>query len=480
MDKVLAYWRTAFGNGIEADTDLTGPAGGTAAWQDHLARFCDRHGVVVPPSLVEAVVTSAALSRVARAMAPDGVGRYLTSQALERRFLAWLADVSVNIYPLRVAFELGGEIDSVRLGAAWDAVVARHPLLGQRPVVDAAGGVWLRDDEPPRLMVISDELSPRGADEPRRVGQDPSRDRLVEFTLRRHKEAWRLELVASHLLVDAYSINLLLKELSRLYNQPGTVLPDAPSYHDWAQRQREFLSSPAADETAQWWSRQLAGAKPVSPFADLPAGDSAEVRVMLDGQEAASLRRSARRHKVTVFAMFLTALAMTAAGRGVADRLVVSTSFARRDTVDDYGVVGCLTSRTLIALDLRCLAPDNPEHPATVIQQQVWEALRHSQPPYSWIRHAAWPWDPGVVDADRRLPYLAINESWRHQLTLEGVTVTPVVNAAPRSSGTFETWVESMPSGYHIALCGPTSTDAIAELHGELMVALGYLQRSGS
>jgi hypothetical protein len=37
-----------------------------------------------------------------------------------------------------------------------------------------------------------------------------------------------------------------------------------------------------------------------------------------------------------------------------------------------------------------------------------------------------------------------------------------------------------MPSGYHIALCGPTSTDAIAELHGELMVALGYLQSSGS
>nr|WP_231496681.1 non-ribosomal peptide synthetase [Rhodococcus sp. UNC363MFTsu5.1] len=214
-------------------------------------------------------------------------------------FHAVLAEssTSLDVYTSQVVIELGGAVDVARLRAAAQALVDRHPNL-------RAG--FRHDDEGNAIQVIVDGASvpfrevdlgrngddgdrQRILDEDRRQRFEMSEPPLVRFSLiTRADGTYSLAMTSHHILVDGWSMPLLLKDLIVLYavRGDGSVLPPVRSYRDFL----EWLSTRDAAASLEQWSASLVGAE--EPTLLAPA-DRGREQSSLPGQ--VSLHLSAER-----------------------------------------------------------------------------------------------------------------------------------------------------------------------------------------
>ncbi|MGW7416749.1 condensation domain-containing protein, partial [Streptomyces sp. NPDC054863] len=146
---------------------------------------------------------------------------------------------AVDVYTIQAAFELHGDVSPARLRAACAATLARHPVLrtgfrlraNGQPVQLVRRTVttpWAEHDlavEPEenrraRLLALLEE------DRLRRF--DTAAPPLMRFTLvRLADERHVLVLTYHHILLDGWSLPLVLKDLCMLYGHPGLSLQDA-------------------------------------------------------------------------------------------------------------------------------------------------------------------------------------------------------------------------------------------------------------
>ncbi len=102
---------------------------------------------------------------------------------------------------------------------------------------------------------------------------DLEEDSLLRIIVyERRKESWLL-LVMHHLIIDLWSLGLLVKELGIFYSAEaaGTgaeLPPPAFDYSDFVQWQEEMLASPEGDRLLRYWKEKLSGELPV---LELPA-----------------------------------------------------------------------------------------------------------------------------------------------------------------------------------------------------------------
>ncbi|HET6706390.1 condensation domain-containing protein, partial [Amycolatopsis sp.] len=142
----------------------------------------------------------------------------------------------VDVYLVQVALDLTGPLEPARLRAAAEALLARHANL-------RCGFRQRRDGDV--VQVVADDVTlPWTETEPaegdwdrllaadRAVRFDPAKPPLLRFLLarigpRRH----RLLLTHHHILLDGWSMPLLVRELLALYD--GTPLPPVRPYRDF-------------------------------------------------------------------------------------------------------------------------------------------------------------------------------------------------------------------------------------------------------
>nr|WP_051161593.1 non-ribosomal peptide synthetase [Nocardia brevicatena] len=234
-------------------------------------------------------------------------------------FHALLADTSVDAYTIQYMLELGGTVDPERLRAAAQGVLDRYENLRVAFAEDGAGNpVQIVQDGlrvPWRQVDLSDMPPDAAAVELDRLRAADLADHfdmrtapLLRFALLRTTAAdggisYRLLVTTHHILVDGWSVPLLMRDLLMLYALDGadTELPAAPAY-------RTYLSWLAArnDEAAPAaWRAALAGVTeptvlaPVDPGRAITAG-TGETGFALSPETTAALTGMAARHGVTV------------------------------------------------------------------------------------------------------------------------------------------------------------------------------------
>ncbi|MDO1482184.1 non-ribosomal peptide synthetase, partial [Rhodococcus ruber] len=225
-------------------------------------------------------------------------------------FHAMMADVSVDAYVTQVVLELSGTVDSHRLRVAAQTLLDRYPNL--RAAFVPAG------DGTPVQLVLDDvdlawtEVDRRGADvdlaavlqSNKSQPFDMARPPLMRFLLLRTSENEYALIVASHhILLDGWSMPLLLQELLVLYATRGddSVLPRPGVYRKYL----EWLHSRDLDASLRAWVESFAGATdPTLLFEPdrvrRDSGRSAEVVVGLDGDATTRLTAFAASRGVTV------------------------------------------------------------------------------------------------------------------------------------------------------------------------------------
>nr|BAX90000.1 Non-ribosomal peptide synthetase [Kibdelosporangium sp. AK-AA56] len=176
---------------------------------------------------------------------------------------------ATDIYLVQLVVDLEGTVDSARLRGAGQALLARHPNLRaafrQRrdgsPVQVVPGRAtlpWTETDLTVPAETDAELAWQRLMDADRDRGFDPATPPLLRFTLARLPgDRSRLLISHHHILLDGWSVAVLLRELLALYEadgDPGT-LPPAPAYRsflDWLGRQDRAASLAA-------WRAELAG-----------------------------------------------------------------------------------------------------------------------------------------------------------------------------------------------------------------------------
>ncbi|AGZ41987.1 non-ribosomal peptide synthase/polyketide synthase [Actinoplanes friuliensis] len=219
-------------------------------------------------------------------------------------------------YVVQVSFTIDGTLDAGVLRLAADALLRRHPNL-RAAFRQRKSGDWaqlvVRDVPTPWTDVDLSGLSGAAQDEAvaevlaaDRVKRfDVSKPPLLRFTLvdlgagRR-----RFVLTNHHLLLDGWSLPVLMGELLALYAARGDAgaLPRVRPYRDYL----TWLAARDNNAAREAWRTALAGLEEptlVHPGAARTAVTGAEVETLLSAPETERLTAVARQHGVTLNTM---------------------------------------------------------------------------------------------------------------------------------------------------------------------------------
>ena len=289
----------------------------------------------------------------------------------------WLLDTlspGRATYNVPLALRLRGPLDARVLAAALDGLVDRHETLRtalaeeegepvQRiypalsvplPAIDLAALPAVRQEEEARVQIERDAATPF----------DLSRAPLLRaLLLRLEREEHVLLLDLHHAVTDAWSLEVLVRELLALYEacRRGLASPLAElpiQYADFAVWQRDWLRGEALERKLAPWRLRLAGAPPDLPLpADRPrrSGDPAGGGVVaadLSPELSDALRAAGRESGATPFMTLLAgfqALLSRLSGR---TDLVVGTPVSGRGRVETEGLIGFFVNTLALRADL--------------------------------------------------------------------------------------------------------------------------------
>jgi hypothetical protein len=291
-------------------------------------------------------------------------------------FLDQLDPAAGAAYHLPVALRLSGELNRVALGASLDRIVARHAILRtsfvsvegepQQQVASADAGFTLIEHDLRGLdasvqEAAVTELSLSEARAPFDLATGPLiRGRLLCLSQQEHV----LLLTLHHIISDASSIGVLVREVSALYGafsqEQADPLPPLPiQYADYAVRQRQSLQGEALHKELDYWRHQLNGAPALLQLpTDRPRpavvsyrGDRVPIR--LSRELSAGLQGMAQRHGVTLFITLLAGWSALLSRLSGQDDIVIGRPVPNRHRAEIEPLIGLLANTLALRVDLR-------------------------------------------------------------------------------------------------------------------------------
>ncbi|MFH8978767.1 amino acid adenylation domain-containing protein, partial [Streptomyces sp. NPDC017890] len=220
-----------------------------------------------------------------------------------------------DVYTAQLVLDLEGPLDASVLREAWTALLRRHANLRAGFVHDDATGapvqVVVRDPELPwRTVDLTGTPATeqavrrdRVAEEEQSARFDLSRPPLLRLALvRLGKERHSLVLTPHHILLDGWSMPVLLREMFALYASRGSAdrLPAVTPYGDYL----AWLAVQDRDGARAAWAAELAGLDEPTLLAPgaagAPTAEPGHVTLDLPSGTVAALHRLTREAGLTV------------------------------------------------------------------------------------------------------------------------------------------------------------------------------------
>jgi amino acid adenylation domain-containing protein len=293
-------------------------------------------------------------------------------------------------------YRVTGALDPERMRRAFVRLAERHPIL--RTALRVESG-HLRQAVAPAISLpftvrdLSGEPDPEAeaARWSQREVQQPfdlARPPLFRLgLLKLSEERWHFLLTIHHVLVDGWSISLLIEECNRLYSQPEAELPETGlGYGDYALWESGLDQS----RSRAYWRALM---HPAPDCLALPAESAAAPRIAGDTlssfvppSELAMFEAAARRQGTTLSAFLLTGFFVLLNRLTRQDDLCIGMGIANRALPGLERCLGCFVN----VLPIRVLL--NEEMDVSRIQEQVGTRVREA------LEHQAYPLESIVRD----------------------------------------------------------------------------------
>ncbi|HLM54814.1 MAG TPA: amino acid adenylation domain-containing protein [Pyrinomonadaceae bacterium] len=278
-------------------------------------------------------------------------------------------------YNLPIAYELRGALDVETLERSLDEVVRRHEALRTTFTIRDGGPVQVvrptltlgvpvvelpaaddRDSLLAELRRLADEFSQQSF--------DLERGPLVRAQLLKvSEEEHYLVVVLHHIVGDAWSLGILMSELSALYHafnagRPSPLAELPIQYADFAVWQREWLRGEVVQRQLRYWKEKLGDLPPALRLpTDHPRPSALTHRggalcLPLSGRLTEGLTRLCRREGVTLFMALLAAFDVLLYRYTGQTDLSVGTPISGRSRPEAEGLIGLFVNTIVLRADL--------------------------------------------------------------------------------------------------------------------------------
>jgi amino acid adenylation domain-containing protein/non-ribosomal peptide synthase protein (TIGR01720 family) len=283
-----------------------------------------------------------------------------------------------DFYNVPLAFHVRGPLNTGVLADCWSEIARRHEVLRttfpirQGVPVQEVGETWSRSRmnvtelghlPAEQAAAAAEEFLSKEAREPFDLSCGPL---MRVFLLRLAKEEHALLLNVHHIIVDGWSLGILLRELAVLYEAflagRSSPLPPLPiQYADYAQWQRERLNGEFLKGQLAYWRQQLAGDSALELPTDYPRPKVQTFRganrtAILSSKLLESLKELARRENATLFMTLLAAIKVLLYRYTGQPEITVGTPVAGRIREQTEPLIGFFVN----TLALRTRVPGHP------------------------------------------------------------------------------------------------------------------------
>ena len=311
-------------------------------------------------------------------------------------------------YNLPVALRVRGPLDCDLLTPSLEVVIERHDVL--RTSFHEDGGITcatIHDSVDCSVPVFDlGHLQPA-------IRQQRARERafaevrqpfdlaqaplLRAHVFRLADDDHILLLTLHHIIADAWSLGILVRELARAYDalsqKQVITLPTLPvQYVDYAIWQHDEANQTHLAEQLAYWQRQLEGAPPLTPLpTDHPrppvqTGEGASYRFVLPPDLMQGVQRLSQQHGVTLFMTLLAAFKVLIYRYSGSSDIVVGAPVAERQRAEFEGLIGLFVNTLALRTDLS----GNPSV-ATLLERVrdvALEAYSHQDVPFEQVIEA--------------------------------------------------------------------------------------------
>ena len=305
-------------------------------------------------------------------------------------------------YNIHMAVRVHGRVNVEFLQKAFDEIFRRHEVLRTSfAAVEGTPVQIISDPQSFKLRVIDVSGVPEGSRElelrsllteeahsPFDLTQGP----LLRVTLiRLSDDESALGLTMHHIISDAWSINVLLREVSALYEALFTGeeprLPElSVQYVDFAVWQREIFKGELSEALLTYWRQRLAGMRPVLELpTDKPRPPVLSVRgktqsLALPEELKRNLKELSRREGVTLFMTLLAAFQILIYRYTRQEDIAIGTPIYGRNRAEVEEVLGFFVNMLVLRTDLS----GNPSFTDVLgrVRKVCLEAFTHQELPF--------------------------------------------------------------------------------------------------
>jgi len=295
------------------------------------------------------------------------------SHAQQRLWFLSKLEPDSPLYDSFTRLRLSGDLDVAVLVRALTALRSRHETLRTTfPLVDGRPVQAIAPPSPFALPLVDLAGLPPGEGESEllRVAQreirrpsDPETGPLLRVYLLRLEPAAHALLVGlHHIVTDAWSEGILIRELSLLYNAfragERSPLPDLPiQYADFAAWHRSWLEGPEIQAQLAWWTERLADAPRLLALAtDRPRPAVRSWRGVSQTFELAAdtapLHALAGREGATLFMLLLAAVQAVLGRWSRQTDVVIGSPIANRTRAELESLAGFFVNTLALRTDL--------------------------------------------------------------------------------------------------------------------------------
>ncbi|HEU4882248.1 MAG TPA: amino acid adenylation domain-containing protein [Longimicrobium sp.] len=278
-----------------------------------------------------------------------------------------------NAYIIPMTLRLRGPLDTDVLRRALDALVERHEAL--RTVFR------LKDGQPVQVILpelhialpVRDLAALPEEEREREAGQVEDAEVRATFdlengplirarVLRMEADHHLLLLSLHHIVGDAWSLDVLFRELDGLYTaardgRPASLPPLPVQYADYALWQRRRMQGDALEKELDHWRARLQGAATLELPTDRPhppvqSFRGAVHRFDLGAELSADVGALARRHGATTYMALLAAYATLLHRWSGTEDVVIGSPIAGRTPRETEGLIGVFLNTLALRTDL--------------------------------------------------------------------------------------------------------------------------------
>lgn len=337
-------------------------------------------GVFETPTLgelvrsVEANMPTTAMAAVPNIVSVPRDGELPLSFAQQRLWFLQQLDAESAAYNMTGVLRVEGHLEAPVLEESLTEVVRRHEVL-RTTYVKLKGEAAQRIHPPGRVPVTFTDLRSFSPEErevrsrelmKQEAGQPFDLERGPMLRVHLHKldeNSYRLLLSTHHIAADGWSVGLIFRELSVLYEafleRKPAILPPLPvQYVDYAAWQRKWLTEDVLENQLQYWrERLLPHPSPLQLPTDrahpaMQTFPGATVGFDLGAERTAALRDLARRQDVTLFMLLLANFQVLLARYSGQSDIAVGVPVASRNSPSLESLVGFFVSTLVLRADL--------------------------------------------------------------------------------------------------------------------------------